>query len=688
MHKSLRILAIDDSPNDVETLSSAIKAAGFGVSIVRVNTEDEFQQNLESHNPNLILYRLKNGSPSFPFIVDAVELSGSHIPIIAIADGPTPATSACMSEGAIDRVEFEDTEHLKLVVKRTASNFSQWQDLIAAKAQLIEAQQRCSALMDSSKDAIAFIHEGMHIHANDAYLELFGYNHMDDIEALPMMDLVATDEHKKFKTFLRDYQKNPDGKKDLEIKILLPGDQSLLKKIEFTPASIDGEPCTQVVIRSQGDEDTASTSQADYLNEYDISSGLYNRKFLLDTLNKKLDSSEKSKDSAALILLGIDGYKDIQASLGVIGADMLFNEIGQLLKKNVAEPDIVARFDTSTFAVISQNVQGQEELIKSIQEQVADNFFEIEGKSTACTLSAGATTIDEHAPAVNELIARATKSLDEALESGASIKIYTPSQGELSQKQIDQQWDDRLRNALKENRLQLVYQPIISLLGDNVERYNVFTQLVDTDGSIVPARDFMPSAERIGFAQGLDRWVLLKSLKMLTGDEVTDQNIVFFIKLTAGTLQKPEEFNWYQQQILSHEIEASKLVFEIKTDTLSNHIKAASEFSKLIHSLGCKLAVDDFGSASDPFQLAKHLQPDFLKIGSDYSKDISSNDENKETVRRLIQQAHDNKQEVIVQHIEDAQQLTTLWGLNTNYVQGNFLQAPTESLQYDFGAAL
>lgn len=688
MHKSLRILAIDDSPNDVETLSSAIKAAGFGVSMVRVNTEDEFQQNLESHSPNLILYRLKNENPSFSFIADSVELSGSHIPIIAIADGPTPATSACMSEGAIDRVEFEDTEHLKLVVKRTASNFSKWQDLIAAKAQLIEAQQRCSALMDSSKDAIAFIHEGMHIHANDAYLELFGYNHMDDIEALPMMDLVATDEHKKFKTFLRDYQKSPDGKKNLEIKILLPGNQPLLKNIEFTSASIDGEPCTQIVIRSQSDEDTASTSQADYLNEYDISSGLYNRKFLLDTLKEKLDSSEKLKDSAALILLGIDSYKDIQASLGVIGADMLFNEIGQLLKKNVAESDIVARFDTSTFAVISQNVQGQEEQIKSIQEQVGDNFFEIEGKSTACTLSAGATTIDEHAPAVNELIARATKSLDEALESGDSIKIYTPAQGELSQKQIDQRWDDCLRNALKENRLQLVYQPIISLLGDNVERYNVFTQLADTDGSIISAREFMPSAERIGFAQGLDRWVLLKSLKMLTGDEITDRNVVFFIKLTAGTLQKPEEFNWYQQQILSHEVEASKLVFEIKTDTLSNHIKAASEFATLIHSLGCKLAVDDFGSSNDPFQLAKHLQPDFLKIGSDYSKDISSNDENKETVRGLIQQAHDNKQEVIVQHIEDAQQLTTLWGLNTNYVQGNFLQAPTESLQYDFGAAL
>ena len=153
-------------------------------------------------------------------------------------------------------------------------------------------------------------------------------------------------------------------------------------------------------------------------------------------------------------------------------------------------------------------------------------------------------------------------------------------------------------------------------------------------------------------------------------------------------MENPDDFSWHQQQILAHGIESSKLAFEIKTDTLSNNLKAASTFANLIHSMGCKLVVDDFGSASDPFQLTKHLQPDFLKVGSDYSKDIDSNEENRETVKQLIQTAHENKQEVIVQHIEDAQQLTTLWGLNTNYVQGNFLQSPSESMDYDFGATL
>jgi len=687
MHKSLRILTIDNNPNDVETVSRAIKAAGFGVNMVSVNSEDEFQDKLVSHNPNLILYRLNNGNPSLPLTVDSVELSGHHIPIIAIADSPTPDTAACMSEGAIDRVDFDNLEHLKLVVKRTVNNFSQWQDLITTKTELIEAQQRCNALMDSSKDAIAFIHEGMHIHANDAYLELFGYNHMDDIEALPMMDLIASDEQKKFKSFLRDYQKSSDGKKTLETKILIHGSEAVTTKMEFIPARMDGEPCTQVVIRNEPDDETIAASQ-EYLNEYDISSGLYNRKYLVGTLTESFSSGEQPDKKAALILMGIDNYKDSQASMGVIGADMLFNEIGQLLKDESSDSDIVARFDTSTFAIIYQSEPDLKAWIKTVQQKVENSIFEVEGKSTTCTLSAGATLIDEHSPAADELIARATKSLDEAFESGNSIKIYTPSQGELSQKQIDQQWDERLRTALKDNRLQLVFQPIISLLGDNVERYNVFTQFAETNGNIIHAREFMPSAERIGFAHGLDRWVLLKSLKKLKSDEIDDRDVVFFIKLTAGTLQKPKEFSWYQQQILSHEVEASKLVFEIKTDTLSNHIKAASEFATLIHSLGCKLAVDDFGSATDPFQISKHLQPDFLKIGSDYSKDISSNDDNKETVRGLIQQAHENKQEVIVQHIEDAQQLTTLWGLNTNYVQGNFLQAPSESMEYDFGAML
>jgi EAL domain-containing protein (putative c-di-GMP-specific phosphodiesterase class I) len=212
--------------------------------------------------------------------------------------------------------------------------------------------------------------------------------------------------------------------------------------------------------------------------------------------------------------------------------------------------------------------------------------------------------------------------------------------------------------------------------------------LQDKDGKIIPAGEFMPSAERVGFAQGLDRWVLLKSLKVLSSPEVADRNVVFFIKLTAGTLQKPEDFAWYKQQILSHSVEASRLVFEIKSDTLNNYIKSAKEFVDYCRTLGCKLAIDDFGSTTDAFQLSKHLQPEFLKIGGNYSREISSNNENKETVKSIIEEAHKNKQQVIVQHIEDAQQLTILWGMNANYVQGNFLQAPSETMEYDFGAMI
>jgi len=688
MHKSIRVLAIDDSPNDAEKMSSLIKAAGYGVQLKRTITEEEFQGKLKSFNPNLILYRLKSGIPSFPSVIDSIELSGIHVPVIAIADDPNPDTAACMAEGAVDRVMFSDTEHFKLVVKRTAQTFFQWQELISSKSDLIEAQQRCGSLMNTSKDAIAFIHEGMHIHANDAYLELFGFNVIDDIEALPIMDLIAATEQQNFKKFLREYNGSKNESSSLHTQILLPGDQPFSTVIEFTPARMEGEDCTQIIIRSSG-SDSAEISAADYMTEFDISSGLYNRKFLLEKLAELHGNSESDEQpDAALILLGIDNYRDIQSTLGVIGADTLFNHVGAILRDDAEKTDIVARFDTSTFAIITENTDQLKENIEAFQQKVIDKIFEIEGKSTTCSISAGITTIDEHAPVADELISRASRSLEKAMQSRNSIKIYEPAQGELSQKQIDQQWDERLRTALKENRLQLVFQPIISLLGDNIERYNVFTQLKEQDGSIIPARDFMPSAERIGFAQGLDRWVLLKALKILSAEDMSDQEVVFFIKLTAGTLENPDDYDWYKQQILSHGIEPSKLAFEIKTDTLSNHIKAASGFSTLMHALGCKLVVDDFGSATDPFQLTKHLQPDFLKIGSDFSKDINTNEENRETVKNLIRQAHENKQEVIVQHIEDAQQLTTLWGLNTNYVQGNFLQAPSDSMEYDFGSSL
>ena len=177
---------------------------------------------------------------------------------------------------------------------------------------------------------------------------------------------------------------------------------------------------------------------------------------------------------------------------------------------------------------------------------------------------------------------------------------------------------------------------------------------------------------------------MLKSLKILSKNNHKGSNTIFFIKLTSGTLQQPDEFNWYREQILAHNVKASQLVFEMRSDTVNDYIKTAKQFTDTVRPMGCKLAVDGLSSGTEPFKLFKHIDADFIKIGLAYVLDLNNNKENKDAIQNIAQEAKHRGQQLIVTQIENAQQLTTFYTLDVEFVQGNFLQPPDEKLNYLF----
>jgi hypothetical protein len=154
--------------------------------------------------------------------------------------------------------------------------------------------------------------------------------------------------------------------------------------------------------------------------------------------------------------------------------------------------------------------------------------------------------------------------------------------------------------------------------------------------------------------------------------------------LTAGTLQEPGMLPWIVERLKERRIPAECVVFEMKEATVVNHLKSAKEFVKGLKNLHCRFALDDFGAGLNPFQLLQHIPADYLKIDRSFMEKLTSNEENQETIRQLTDGAHGMNKLVIAQHVEDATGLSILWGIGVNYIQGNFLQAPSTKLDYDF----
>jgi diguanylate cyclase (GGDEF)-like protein/PAS domain S-box-containing protein len=688
MDNVIRLIIIDDDLNDAEMMISAVKSIGFAVRARQAQNEADLIAALKDHAPDLVLHAGGTELIDLERTVHCIREVGKHVPVLAVAPDGTGDAVECMQRGADDLVSKENREHLKLVVSRTYKFQQQWRKLKTLEAAVNESEKRCRTLLDSSRDSICYVHEGMHIYANDTYLDLFGYTDMEDIEGMPLMDLIAPDQQHTLKNFLRKLNSTGTDNQTLDIKLKHAKGDYFDAQMEFSPASIDGESCTQIVIRNQANAKELE-QQLNYLSQRDVATGLYNRKYFMGQLDLAIGRATQGTQNSAILQLDIGNMAEIKDLVGVAATDLVIADIAKILESQKWDSEVLARFGEGSFTILTDH-HGNEALkarAKDLVEAINKHTCDVEGKSIVPQACVGAIPIDENTPETNELFLRMEKCVDQAAQLDADrIVIFVPKEGEMTQKQQDSLWASKLLEALQQNRFQLLFQPIASLHGDPGQRYEVFMRLRDEENQTVPTEEFMASAGRTGLTKSLDRWLIISAINSLAKVRKSEHDTSLFINLTEGSLQDPELLPWLAQQLRESRLPPANLVFETKEETLVTYLKQAKTLIKGLKDLHCKFAIDDFGTGLHPFQLVKALAPDYLKIDRSLMENISSNNENQEAVRTITDTAHASNLVTIAQFVDDAAALSVLWSMGVNYIQGDFLQEASEEMNFDFSA--
>ncbi len=685
--KVLRLIVIEDDANDAERMISAIKSGGYAVRARHVQDEEQLADALKNHAPDIALCAMNAQSVSLGRALECIRESGTYVPVISLANGAASDVVDCMQKGAVDLVDKVRTEHIKLVVARTAEAQRQWREMKRLEADLRESERRCRTLLDSSRDSICYVHEGMHVYANLTYLALFGYSDLADIEGTPIMDMVAPDHQCSMKEFLRKLEKDADKAKYLEIDLRHAGGKIFSARLEFSPASIDGEPCTQIVIHHQSDESELA-QQLDYLSQREAATGLYNRTRFMELLKSAVADAAQGRRSRALIQVELDNVAAIKDAVGVGAIDLIVADVAKLLDGFCDEADTLARFSEHVFTILTPRWEtaALESFMRQMSEAVAQHTCEVEDKSVIAQATISAVQIDENAPDADELLARAEKACVEARQNRCAHSIYRASQGEMTQKQLDEVVATRLLEAIKHMRLRLLFQPIVSLRGDPGERYEAFLRVFDAQGAEMDLPKLLPSAERTGIVKKLDRWVLTHAIDRLAQTRASGKDTTFFVKLTAGTLQDPTLLPWLSGYLRDKRVPPTSLVLSIKEQVVVNYLKHAKALIKGLHEMHSRFALDDFGTGLNPFQLLKAVPADFLKVDKSLMENITNNAENQDALRTIVDISNSMNKVTIAPYIEDAAALPVLWGIGINLIQGYFLQVPSEELNYDFSA--
>ena len=683
----LRLLTIFDISEEVEVLINSLRNAGFIVRDVRVEDDEDMLTALDDNPIDLIL--CKHTLPIFSAAAAAeiINKSGRDLPLIVITPTQDDAlTMESMKFGARDVVSFENTHHLRHVLTRELNDLKERRAHRRCEKMLHETEKRSRSLIDNSRDAIAYVHEGMHIYVNNAYLMMFGYEDNEDVEGMPILDMVNPDDHAVLKDFLRAYSKSQLDDDTLNLQGQHTDGNAFEITMEFSPASMEGESCTQIIIRDQSDSKELE-EKIDVLSKQDLITGLYNKSYLIDQLDKFISSALEGHARGALLYIALDNYEELKEEFGIAGLDLLFVDLANLLKEKLEPLGIFARMEGIAFCLLVKDADSAqtEKIADNICNQVKGHISEINHKSVTSSTSIGITLINETISNIHDCINRAEKGASIALENGGSqYHTYNPSIEDVEEHAKVSLWEKQITYALKNNQFRLLFQPIVSLHGEPGAHYEIFVRMLDEDQQEIQPEEFLIAAEQANLMSFIDRWIIANALLVLSEQLKNKEETRLFIKLSSSTIVDPDFLGWVSERIKALRINADYITFQVKEETALNYLKATKALFEGLKGLHCRIALDGFGIEENTFQSIKHFDVNYIKIHQDIISKLSTNIEMQEQVKNISSEVSRKNIQTIAAYVEDANCLALLWQCSVDFIQGYFLQEPDVVLEYDF----
>ncbi|MDN3650396.1 EAL domain-containing protein [Reinekea marina] len=679
---AIRVLLIHDTQNEAEPLANAIRNSGQAVRSHFIASLDELNSVLESQTWDLLLAKLNTGTVDTSAAVDAIVRDGKDLPMIGlISQYDEDIIASALDMGMADVIIESSEQHLTQAIKREFSALRDRRLLRTTRVSLKETEKRVQLLLESSVDAISYVHEGMHIHANPAYLEMFGYDDLEELQCTPIMDLVAG---KEINT-LKDGLKQVASKNEHSFSTVGKHAEGEEFKIQmtFSSASYEGESCTQIVIRRIEADSEVLQEKIKEISSQDLVTGLHNKLYF----NEQLDSAYQKviSDSKRYLIahIGIANFADIKVKAGVAGTDVILKQIAQILSDSHPKDAQIARYADDMFGLLSEksDLAAVKAEITSMLKTANENLYDVDGKTIPVTLAAGLAHIDEQCDSGNKALVQADQAYNSAIKSGEPVCYFDRSDiANLAENSIVA----KVQHALEHDGLRIQFQPIMSLRGDSQEHYDVLVRLKDKDGSDITPDEFIDAIENSDMSSKLDRWVVEKSLENLASHRARGHNTQCLIHLTPASIQDPAFLPWVNSILKKQKLPGDSVCFQVREEAALSYLKAAKAFSKGMSLLKCQLAINRFGLAENSKQLMNHLDISYARVHPSFVEELTEKGQASDELQAVLTEIHSNDINSIVPQIEQAEVLASLWELGVNYIQGYYLQAPLDEMAYNF----
>ncbi len=445
-----------------------------------------------------------------------------------------------------------------------------------------------------------------------------------------------------------------------------------------------GELAGAVILMHDVTELRGLHRQMSYQATHDALTGLVNRREFERRLDEATESARRGEAAHMLCYLDLDRFKLVNDTSGHLAGDSMLREVAKLLREAVRDSDTVARLGGDEFGMLLVGcpLDKARQIADDVCRSIATYRFVWHDRVFNVGVSIGLIEIGREAGTVEQLLAAADSACYTAKKEGAGrVNVYSARDEALARSTGEIEWLQKLQSAIKEERFALYYQPIVSAYGNETEgpSMEVLLRMLDETGAEIAPLEFVAAAERYRLMVSVDRWVVQTTLTALSRNAfqlARDRSVA--INISAQTLADPAFLEFVVECLDSTGVAPDQVCFELSESAVIGNMESARRFVGVLHGMGCKFTIDDFGSGVASFSSLKSLPLDYLKLDGSFMRNLARDSVSQTMVTAMIKLARTLNFKIIAEQVEDSAALDVARKMGVDFVQGYVIARPAK----------
>ncbi len=551
------------------------------------------------------------------------------------------------------------------------------------RRQVHARQQRLETILDNAAEGIITFDADGHIESfNKAAEKLFGYA-QDEVTGKDLRLILPPQTRESRKDYLKHFIRT-------EIQHLIGHEGEVAGRhkdgttfpmaLKISAMTLGGKQLYTGLVADIS-ERKAMLDNLKNMAEHDGLTGLFNRSYFQQELERVVERVKRAGGACcSLLYIDLDNFKYVNDTLGHAAGDRVIIEVASILNKRARKSDLIARIGGDEFTVLlfDSTPALSLQVAESFRARLTDYVFRHSSEQIDIGCSIGVTGITPTTSSAAEVLSQADLACHLAKRGGRNrVHLYNPADAEsVAAMTLDMGWSRRIKEAIEKDRFVLACQPIVSTATREIECYEVLIRMLDESNELIMPSGFLATADRFGLAAEIDKWVIRHAIEGLARQRATAPRLRYAINLSGRTLTTPGICELIQDRLKDTGLDPSALTFEVTETVAIADMAAAENFLHRLRSMGCRTALDDFGSGMASFAYLKDLPVNSVKIDGRFVKNLAASPVDQAMVKAMNEIAHALGKKTVAEFVENEESFKLLAAFGVDYAQGYHLGRP------------